>query len=188
MCNVSLYEVTKHMTALKGGTLLDEFKQLYDKHEKQIYKYLFYLVGNKHLAEELTQETFFQAFKSIHRFKGESKVSTWLFQIAKNTYYTYMRKNKKIDRNIDPATIQESLAFQQTPEEIYEKKEESIHLMNAIKKLKQPQQEIMILRFYNELSFNEIGDIFDKTDLWARVNFYRAKGKLSNILDGGVET
>lgn len=63
---------------------MEEFKQLYIKYEKQIYKYLYYLSGDKFIAEELTQETCFQAFKSIHSFKGRSKVSTWLFQIAKN--------------------------------------------------------------------------------------------------------
>jgi RNA polymerase sigma-70 factor, ECF subfamily len=59
---------------------LDEFKKLYINYEKQIYKYLFYLSGDKFIAKELTQETFYQAFKSIHSFKGRSKISTWLFE------------------------------------------------------------------------------------------------------------
>ncbi|WP_442893577.1 sigma factor-like helix-turn-helix DNA-binding protein [Bacillus sp. 2205SS5-2] len=60
-------------------------------------------------------------------------------------------------------------------------------MSNAIKKLKGPHQEIIILRFYNELSFKEIGEIFNQSDTWARVNFYRAKNKLSSIIYGGEE-
>ncbi|MFD2046565.1 RNA polymerase sigma factor [Ornithinibacillus salinisoli] len=166
---------------------MDEFKQLYIKYEKQIYKYLFYLSGDKFIAEELTQETFFQAFKTIHRFKGRSKISTWLFQIAKFTYYSYLKKNKKVEWVTDTDTFENEILNKETPEVIYEKKEESIYVLHALKKLKQPQQEIIILRFYNELSFKEIGEIFNQSDTWARVNFYRAKNKLSSIIYGGEE-
>jgi len=164
---------------------LDAFKQLYVKSVKQIYKYLFYLSGDKFVAEELTQETFYQAFKSIHRFSGRSKVSTWLFQIAKNTFYGYVKKSRKFERVTDISSFENEIPDQETPEQIYDKKEESLIMFNAVKKLKQPQQDIIILRFYNELSFKEIGDIFNQSDTWARVNFYRAKNKLSSIINGG---
>ncbi len=166
---------------------MDEFKQLYIKYEKQIYKYLFYLTGDKFIAEELTQETFFQAFKSVHSFKGRSKISTWIFQIAKYTFYRYLKKQKKVVHVTDTSTFENEISNNETPENIYEKKEESIHVLNALKKLKQPQQEIVILRFYNELSFKEIGEIFDQSETWARVNFYRAKNRLSSIIYGGEE-
>lgn len=166
---------------------MDEFKQLYIKYEKQIYKYLFYLSGDKFIAEELTQETFFQAFKSIHSFKGRSKISTWLFQIAKYSFYSYLKKNKGVEQVTDTSTFENEISNNETPENIYEKKEASTQVLSALKKLKQPQQEIVILRFYNELSFKEIGEIFDQSETWARVNFYRAKNKLSSIIYGGEE-
>lgn len=166
---------------------MDEFKQLYIKYEKRIYKYLFYLSGDKCIAEELTQETFFQAFKSIHGFKGRTKITTWLFQIAKYTFYSYLKKSKKVEWVTDTFTFENEISNKETPENIYEKKEESIYVLNALKKLKQLQQEIIILRFYNELSFKEIGEIFNQSDIWARVNFYRAKNKLSSIIYGGEE-
>lgn len=144
---------------------------------------MYYLVGDKYVAEELTQETFFQAFKSIHRFKGESKVSTWLFQIAKNTFYTYLRKNRNLGNIIDATSIEDNITNKETPENLYEKKEEYKFLINAIKNLKQPQDEIIILRIYNELSFKEIGEIFNQSDVWARVNFYRAKNNLSSVIN-----
>lgn len=164
---------------------MDAFKQLYLKHEKQIYKYIYYLSGDKFIAEELTQETFLQAFKSIHRYKGQSKISTWLFQIAKYTFNSHLKKKREYAA--ETSVFENIHMNQETPEMIYEKKETSISVINAIKQLKQPQREIIILRFYNERSFKEIGDIFNQSDTWARVNFYRAKHKLSEIIYGGEE-
>ncbi|WP_138420832.1 RNA polymerase sigma factor [Aquibacillus sediminis] len=166
---------------------MDEFKQLYIKYNKQIYKYLVYLSGKNSIAEELTQETFFQAFKSIHRFKGHSKVSTWLFQIAKYTFYNYLKKNEKVHAEEDVSQFEDQASNRETPEDIYEKKEEAICMLDAIRKLKQPQQEIIILRLYSELSFKDIGEIFNQSDTWARVNYYRAKNKLTSIIYGGEE-
>ena len=141
--------------------------------------------GDKFVAEELTQETFLKAFKSIYSFKGRSKVSTWLFQIAKYTFYSYLRKNKNVEQVTDLSRIENEISNMKTPEDMYLIKEKSIDLISAIKKLKQPQQEIVILRLYNELSFKEIGEIFNQSDRWARVNFYRAKSIIASIISGG---
>lgn len=166
---------------------MNEFEQLYVKYEKQIYKYLYYLSGDKLIAEELTQETFYRAFNSIHSFKGRSKVSTWLFQIAKYTFYNYLKKKEKVEYFTDMSEFENEISNMKTPENIYAKKEDAINVRNAIKKHKQLQQEIIILRLFNELSFKEIGDIFNQSDTWARVNFYRAKNRLASIINGGDE-
>ncbi|UOQ84699.1 RNA polymerase sigma factor [Gracilibacillus salinarum] len=164
---------------------MDEFKQLYIKYEKQIYRYLFYLSGNKYIAEELTQETFLRAFKSIYSFKGRSKLSTWLFQIAKYTFYNYLKKHKNVESAADISALENDPSNKETPEDIYLKKENAMTLLTAIKKLKQPQQEVVILRLYSELNFKEIGEIMDQSDKWARVNFYRAKNRLATMINGG---
>jgi len=165
---------------------LDEFEQLYIKYEKQIYKYLYYLSRDALTAEELSQETFYRVFNSINSFKGNSKVSTWLFQIAKYTFYSYLKEKDKIQRLTDISTFENPSSQLDTPENIYDKKEEEIYIMNSIKKLKQSYQEIVILRIYNELSFKEIGNIFNQSDTWARVNFYRAKNKLCSIMEANI--
>lgn len=166
---------------------MNEFHQLYIKYRSEINRYLFYLCGNQFIAEELAQETFLQAFKSIHRFKGHSKVSTWLYQIAKYTFYQYLRENDLQKLDIETESIQHDLSNKDTPDKVLEKETEMIHLLKAIRKLKQLQQDVIILRTYNELSFGEIGEIFNMSDNWARVNFYRAKNKLLTIInDGGA--
>ncbi|GAA0437431.1 RNA polymerase sigma factor [Lentibacillus halophilus] len=164
---------------------MEAFKQLYVEHYQHIHTYLFYLTGRQSLADELTQETFLQAFKSIHRFKGQSAISTWLFQIAKHVFYKQVRKEEKHKQLIKKTEQENSVADATTPEKIYEQKETSIQLLTAIRQLKQPHQDIVILRSYNELDYKAIADIFNQSETWARVNFYRAKNKLITIMDGG---
>ena len=68
-------------------------EDIYQKYAKTVYKYLMSLTRSEDLAEELTQETFYQAIRSIERFDGSSKMSTWLCAIAKNVLFTYRRKH-----------------------------------------------------------------------------------------------
>ena len=71
-----------------------EFEQIYSTYFKSVYHYIRMLSGDEHLAEEITSETFFKAMKSIGDFRGECDMRVWLCQIAKNAYYSYLKKNK----------------------------------------------------------------------------------------------
>ena len=72
-----------------------EFDQIYSAYFKSVYLYVMQLSGNEHIAEEITSETFFKAINSIDRFRGDCDMRVWLCQIAKNTYYSYLKKNRK---------------------------------------------------------------------------------------------
>lgn len=162
---------------------MDAFKQLYDKYKKEIYIYLYYLSGDPHVAEDLTQETFVGAFKSIRKFRGESKVSTWLYQIAKYTFYDFLRKKQKEQEKIDDYIAESELVDFRTPESTYVQNESAKVLCEAIQQLPQPKQHLVILRLCSQLSYKAIGEIFEQTEVWARVNFYRAKKDLGAILE-----
>lgn len=157
---------------------MKEFNELYKKYSNEIYKYLFYLTGNKEDSEELLQETFFQAFKSIERFRGDCSVSTWLYAIAKNCYYKYLRK-KKNHLSLDKV---EELRSNDTPDIVLEKSHDIWRVRQAISYLEEPFKEVVILRVINELSFKDIGYILNKNENWARVTFHRAKAKLGKEL------
>jgi len=164
---------------------VDDFEQLYCLYSKQLYKYLLYISGDKYLAEELLQETYYQALKSIFRFKGDSKVSTWLYQISKNVYLKHISKEMK--EKLISTNETKDLIYSNTPEEIIEGKEKSINLINAIYELKDQDREIIFLRSFGDLSFREIGAEFKQSEGWARTNFYRAKLKLKNLLINSEE-
>jgi len=166
---------------LEGGEELKEFDALYRLHSKELFKYLFYLTNDNSLAEELVQETFFQAFKSIHLFQGKSKVKTWLYQIAKHVHYKYIKKNPYTKSEEFNENSEHAINYQ-TPEMIFEKKEEEKLLHELIMKLKEPYKQVVILRALNELNFKEIGGILSESENWARVTFFRGKQKLQEIL------
>ena len=143
--------------------------EIYQKYAQTVYKYLMTLCGNDSLAEEITQETFFQAIKGIDSFDGSCKITTWLCSIARNQLYAWYRKNPV---SVEP---QEEDKITDGSDEILLKKEEKIRLLKCIHQLPDTQKEIVQLRIYGNLSFSEIGEVFGKSENWTRVTFYRAK-------------
>lgn len=155
---------------------MENFNEIYEFYNKKIYKYLLYICKDEILAEELLQETFFQAFKGINKFRGDSSINTWLMAIAKNCYYQNLRKNNKGGR----ATLEEldGLSDLSTPENIYEEKIGTLNIYESIDRLQEPYRQVMILRVIEEMSFKEIGEKLMKNETWARVTFHRGKAKL----------
>ncbi|MGL5314569.1 MAG: RNA polymerase sigma factor [Peptostreptococcaceae bacterium] len=152
---------------------MEDIKELYDLYAKDIYKFIISLTLNHEAAEDIMQNTFVSAMKNISTFKGHSSVKTWLMGIAKNEYYTYLRKNPKNIQLDDTYEI----------EYIDENKEAYISTVEEINKLKEPQKQILILRLINEMSFKEIGIIVGKSENYCRVNFFREKQKLWEVLE-----
>ena len=157
----------------KGGKALGELDEIYYKYADDVFKYLMCLCHNADLAEELTQEAFFQAVRSIDRYNGECKMSVWLCQIAKHSYYKYLEKNKRQRNEIFPDE-----PLHTSPEAEFIHSEDKIALYRIIHLLEEPYKEVLLLRILGGLSFKEIGEIQLKNENWARVTFYRAKMKL----------
>jgi len=121
-----------------------------------------------------------KAISSIDSFKGNCDIRVWLCQIAKNTYYSYLRKNKKLV-NIDSLLNQEGdldVEKEICISEEYKKIHEILH------RLDEPYKEVFILRAFGELSFKQIASIFGKSDNWACVTYHRAKNKIREKLEG----
>ena len=158
-----------------------EIKEAYEQYFNTVYGYLCTLTGgNYNLAEELTQETFYRATKKISEFRGESKMSTWLCQIAKYVYYQSLdKKRRRKEVSFDEAV---ELAMQEETEKSIEDAEAKMNIFKEIYKLSSPMRDVVMLRLTGELSFKEIGDIMAQSENWARVTFYRAKHILGKEL------
>jgi len=149
---------------------MQDFEQIYAEYFSEVYKFVLTLCQNPDLAQEITQESFFKALKNIDSFKGHCKISTWLCKIAKNTFYSYNKKNKKqAEFSCDAILSSENLEKQ------FEDQETARAIHTALHKLNEPYKEVFWLRTFGELSFAQIGEIFSKTENWARVSYYRAK-------------
>ena len=157
---------------------MQSMEEIYQSYAKTVYKFLLAQTHQEDLAEELTQETFYQAVKSIHRYDGSCKLSTWLCAIAKNQLRVYQRKHPPMesldlgDTNRDGSNMSANVESKIIDTEC------RVELMKKLHSCPEPFREILYLRIFGNLSFKEIGEILGKTENWARVNFYRAKEKL----------
>lgn len=155
---------------------MDDMSQIYQQHAQTVYKFLLSQTHDPALAEELTQETFYQAIRSIHRFDGSCKISVWLCQIGKHLWYQHLRTSGR------EASMPEELPDVPVPsaEEGLLAQESRLTLLKQIHALPELQKEVVYLRAFGGLSFREIGDVLGKTETWARVTFYRSKERLKN--------
>jgi RNA polymerase sigma-70 factor (ECF subfamily) len=153
----------------------DSLDEIYREHASGVYRYLLSLTRDPDLAEELTQETFYRAVKSIGSYDGTCKVYVWLCQIAKHIWYQTLDRRRRRgaaplgDETPSGASLEDSAVLAG----------EKAALYRAIHALDEPQREVVHMRLTGEFSFREIGEILGKTENWARVTFYRAKQKLT---------
>lgn len=152
------------------------FDEIYEQYFEDVFKFLRSLTLNEDLAEELTQETFFKALKAVDKFKGECDVRVWLCQIAKNSYFSYLKKQKRISDDENLNNIPSESRF----EDIITDKETAFKLHEILHKLNEPYKEVFSLRVFGELSFKQIALLFGKTEHWACVTYHRAKIKIQN--------
>lgn len=149
---------------------MEDFDKIYAEYYSEVYKFVLTLCQNHTLAEEITQESFFKALKSIDSFNGNCKLSTWLCRIARNTFYSYTKKhNRQVDYPLDIILSDVNI------EEQFADKETAYTIHKVLHKLNEPYKEVFWLRIFGELSFAQIGALFEKTESWARVTYYRAK-------------
>ena len=154
------------------------FEAIYEEHFFGVYKYLLSLCRDAPLAEELTQETFYRAMESFGRFRGESSVFVWLCQIGKHTWYRHVRRQKRI---VPEEAVPPGMA--DPMEERLSDREDSRRLHRLLHDLPEPYREVFTLRTFGELPFAQIGELFGKTDSWARLVYYRAKNELRRKFD-----
>ncbi len=162
---------------------MEDFEAIYVQHFDGVYKYVFFLCRNETMAEEITQETFYRAMEHIDKFEGKCKLYVWLCQIAKNTFLTYAKKQK---RHVSETDIDLSKQIEPSFENEILDKETVWKLHKLLHELSDPYKEVFSLRVFGELPFSQIGELFGKSDSWARLIFYRAKKELRRNLDENI--
>ncbi len=153
---------------------MESLDEIYQKYSQKVYLFLLGKTGNENLAEELTQETFFQAVQGIRHFRGQSSVLTWLCGIAQNLWLKYLRDNKRQEAIEDV----EDAVYARAAESELMVQWDNVEILRRIHALAEPMREVMYLRLVGNLSFAQMGEILGKSENWARVNFYRGKKKI----------
>ena len=158
------YQVQDDESLVRRAKQYDQeaFTELYDKYFEKIYRYIAVKVGDRMDAEDITQQVFLKAIKSISSFKWKGfPFSSWLFRIAHNQVVDYLRKKKKqstfaLDDNV--------LASKDDPEAMLEQKLNLEQLATATKKLTSAQQEVISLRFAGELPIAQVAKVMGKSE------------------------
>lgn len=169
----------------------EAFGLIFAHHHRFIYKFIYAMVGDESVAEELTQETFLGAYKGISSARGESKLRTWLCGIAKNTVYKFMRSHRrqalKTDDEVESINVVDEK--NSLPDRQFLNKELNRLIQSALEKLDDDKRLIFTLKELQHLSYNEISEITGYSIPKLKTDLHRAKAemrqRLAPLLLGG---
>ena len=156
-----------------------DFEEIYREYFKEVYLYINSLSRDKNIAEEITQEAFFKALKAIGKFDGSKDIRAWLFTIAKNTYFSHYKRNK---REIDSDVAEESDMGVHIVNHLMNE-EDAFAVHQFLHSMNEPYKEVFSLRTFGELPFEKIGLLFGKSAGWARVTYYRARKQIIEYME-----
>jgi RNA polymerase sigma-70 factor (ECF subfamily) len=183
----SLYTIEdkKRENTLKKDAIEGEasaFGELYDRYQPKIYRFIFLKVSHREEAEDLTHQVFLNAWKNVERYTDQGfPFSSWLFRIARNKVIDYYRTKKTtLDIDVIPEEIV-GIAEQDSQQDA----ENTLQLekvYRALQQLSEEQKEVLILRFIQELSYDEVAEIMDKSPGTVRVLQHRGIKRLQTLL------
>ena len=154
---------------------IPDFEEVYRLYFADVYRYALALARDEAAAEEITQETFFRSLTAIDGFRGECQLRVWLCQIARNLYFSACREQNRFRQagaEEGDEGIEDSLCDRDTARRLH----------RLLHDLEEPYKEVFSLRTFGELPFAQIGELFGKTESWARVTYFRARRKLKERL------
>lgn len=149
------------------------FQQLYDLFADRVYRYAFTILHDKHLAEEIAQETMIAVWNGASRFAGRSKASTWIFGIARNQALTLLRKEKRAETTGSAELVQADPSKHIIQHE---------RVMTALSELSADHREVVYLTFYEGLSYGAISGILGIPSGTVKSRMFHAKRKLAEVL------
>ena len=159
---------------------MKQFERIYQDYFGDVYAYLLRLSGDRDAAEDLTSETFFKALNAIDGFRGECEIRVWLCRIAKNCWYSHLKKSKRLaplEENGEPPDAGGSVEDRVTALDEADRARSQLHL------LPEPYKEVFMWRVFAQMSFKQIGAVFGKSENWACVTYHRARKMLASRLE-----
>lgn len=155
------------------------FAELYDRHYDRVYRHVYYRVGRSQDAEDLTQQVFLQAWRAVGRYRQTgSSFAAWLLAIAHNAIMSFFRRNKvAFSLEHDLAAGREDGSRQ------HEAHAERERVRQAIRRLKPDQQQVVTMRFLEDLPYGDVASALGKSEVNVRVIQHRALQDLRRILE-----
>ncbi|MFA9398145.1 MAG: RNA polymerase sigma factor [Clostridiaceae bacterium] len=165
---------------LKGNC--DSFSIIVNKYELNIFKFIYNLTHDRESAQDITQETFIAAYNKLYTYNNKYKFSNWLYQIAKNKTIDYIRKYKRVyESNIEDE--KNVISKSMSPEEYTQYKETKTKIEKFIKGLNSLDKEIIILKYSQNLTFEDISIILKINQSAVKRRFYKCREKYKELAD-----
>lgn len=156
-----------------------DFNRIYTLYAAEVYRYIVSLCRDRTLAEDILQDTMLKAFENIGGFEGACSVKTWLCSIARNEYFDHLRRSDNKNIPLD----ENNSIYGENAEARAVSSLSAVEILKLVHALEEPFREVFTLRFYGDLKFSEIGEVFGKSENWARVSFFRARERLALMLE-----
>jgi RNA polymerase sigma-70 factor, ECF subfamily len=166
----------------------DAFTEIVNRYLKLIYNFIYRFVGNQKEAEDITQEVFLKAWKSLNKFDTKKSFRTWIFTIAKNTSIDYLRKRKDVpisifDNEDGENFVENNLVDEELkPDEIFALAQNKIHIEKIMNELTIMQKQVIILKYMSEMSLSEVAEIMKIPVDTAKSHHRRALTKMRKSL------
>ena len=158
---------------------MTEFESIYRDYFRDVELYLRAVCKDELLAEELTEQVFFQALKALPTFRGDCDIRTWLCAMGRNCYLSHLRKAKQTE-DIDELQIPDP---RKSIEDCIADKQQAMIIHRVLHDLPEPYKEVFSLRVFGQLSFQDIGGLFGQTANWACVTYHRARQKILDEME-----
>ena len=158
---------------------MTEFESIYREYFRDVELYLRAICKDESLAEELTEQVFFQALKALPTFRGDCDIRTWLCAMGRNCYLSHLRKAKHTE-DIDEVQIPDP---RKPIDEYISDKQQAFAIHRILHDMKEPYKEVFSLRVFGQLSFQDIGGLFGRTANWACVTYHRARQKILDEME-----
>lgn len=174
-----------HQQPSESKARLDaDFSELYQAHLRDVYSYAYYRVGNHHDAEDLTEQTFLQAYRHFERAQRESHgrpLRPWLIRIAHNLAANLYRDRSR--RPASPLDDTSELAASHTTEDLVEGRDELSRVLDGVRRLPDDRREALIMRFALAMDNREIARAMGRSDGATKVLIHRAIKQLEEMVD-----
>ena len=158
---------------------MSDFETIYRTYFTDVELYLRAICRDVNLAEELTEQVFFQALRNLHTFRGDCDIRTWLCSMARNCYLSHLRKARP---TVDLSEVQIPDPKQAVEEQVADR-QQAMAIHQILHDLKEPYKEVFSLRVFGQLSFEDIGSLFGRTANWACVTYHRARAKIQKEME-----
>ena len=173
----------------------DAFAVLMEEYQKKVYLLALRTVGNQQDAEDMTQEAFLRAYRSIHSFRGDSKLSVWLYRLTTNLCIDLLRSRGRkptvsltVEDNDEDTQELDVTDERYDPEEIFQRRELQRAVQRGLAALPEDYRVILVLRELEGLSYAEIGEVLGLEEGTVKSRLFRARKKLCEFLikDGNL--